>query len=109
DVALRHHVELPHDVPVLRIERVHAALDTLVVAAGVADEDETLPPDRCRRHRLTLGGICNAGRPQALSGSGVVRQHAPVGGAAIPATVEPGEATVDLEHAESKFLVPPPV
>src|SRR5580700_8393164 len=41
-IALRHHVELPDDMAVSRIKRVHTALDALVVAAGVADEDQTL-------------------------------------------------------------------
>src|SRR2546421_5886107 len=108
-VALRYHVELPDNVAVLRVERVHAALDTLVVTAGVANENEALPRDRCRWHRLTPGGIRDGGCPQALTGLCRVRQHAAVGGAAIHAAVKPGEATVDFERAGGEILVSAPV
>src|SRR4029077_6016968 len=104
-LALRLHVELPDDMAVLRVERIHSALDTLVVTAGVANENEALPRYRCRRHGLTPDGIRDSGRPQTLAGLCLVRQHAAVGGAAIQAAVKPGEAAVDLERAGGELLV----
>ena len=42
---LRHHVKLPNDAAALGVEGIHASLDALIVAAGIADENHPVPRD----------------------------------------------------------------
>jgi hypothetical protein len=86
--------ELPDDLAGLRVEREHVPFPTLEVAARIADEDEAVPGNRCRRHRLAMFRVRDRRFPNSLAGLEVISQHPPVLGAAEQHAVQIGGASV---------------
>ena len=84
--------ELPDDLAGLRVERVHAPLAALEVSARIADEDEAVPGNRGRRHRLAAFRVRDGRFPDSLAGLEVIGQHPPVLGAAKQHAVQVGGA-----------------
>ena len=93
-LGLGHEEEFPHDLARLGVERVHAPLPALEVAAGIADEDEPLPGDRRRRHGFALLHIRDRRFPQPLAGLEIVGQHPPVLGPAKQHAIEVRRAAI---------------
>ena len=93
-LGLGHEEEFPHDLARLGVERVHAPLPALEVAAGIADEDEPLPGDRRRRHGFALLHIRDRRFPQPLAGLEIVGQHAPVLGPTKQHAIEVRRASI---------------
>src|SRR5215813_8154290 len=92
---LRNEIELPNDPPSLGVKRIHAPLHALEIATGIADENQSVPGNRCRRYALTLLRVSDRGLPQAITGLEVVREHAAILCPAEDPAVEIGDAAVD--------------
>jgi hypothetical protein len=100
---------LPHDFAGLGVERVHVPFGALEVSAGVADEDEALPGDRCRGHVFALFHVCDRRLPEPLARLEVIGQHAPVVCPTEQSPVEVGRAPIGRQNVGRIFLVRAPV
>ncbi len=94
--SLRHEVELPHDLAGLGVERIHAPLHALEIAAGIADENQAVPCDRSGRGALALLRIPDRGCPDALARLEIVGEDTGVLGAAEKHAVQIRRAAIDL-------------
>ena len=108
-LGLGHEEELPHNLAGLGVERVHVPFAALEVSAGVADEDETLPGDRCCRHIFGLFRVPDRRLPEPLASFEVIGQHAPVLCAAEQHAVEVRRAPIGRQKVGRIFLVRAPV
>src|SRR5580704_2000485 len=106
---LGHEIEFPNDLARLGVERVHAPLAALEVAAGIADEDEALPGDRRRGHTFALCRIRYLRLPETLAGLEVICEHPTVVGPAEQHAVEVGRAPIGWQNVGRIFLVRAPV
>ena len=95
----RHDVELPHDVPVVGVERVHVADDAGDVTAGVADVDESVRGDRRHGKRDARTSDVERAIPNRLAGPGVDRQHVHVGRPAKELAVHVSESAIHAQRA----------
>src|SRR5580658_5618560 len=104
-----HEIELPDDFARLAVERIHAPLHALLVAAGIADEYETLPGDRRRRHHLVLLRIADRRLPESLTGLKLVGEYAAVLRAAIEPAVHVGRAAVRRQKVAGILFMHAPI
>jgi hypothetical protein len=81
----------------------------LEVSASVADEDEALPGDRCRRHVFAFFRVPDRRLPEPLAGYEVIGKHAPVLGPTEQPAVEVGGAAIGRQNVGRIFLVRAPV
>src|SRR5271168_2077486 len=105
----RYEIELPDDFARLAVERIHAPLHALLVAAGIADEYEALPGDRRRRHHLVLLRIADRRLPEPLTGLKVVGEYAAVLRAAIEPAIHVGRAAIRRQKVTGILFMRAPI
>ena len=85
------------------------AFPALEVAARIADEDQAVPGDRGRRHRLAMFRVRDSRFPHPLASLEVIGQHSPVLGAAKQHAVQVGGASVGRQKGRRIVLVRAPI
>ena len=105
----RNEKELPQDFAGLGVERVHAPLAALGVAARIADEDPPVPGDWSGGDELALGPVGDGRLPDSLAGLEVIGQHAPILGSAKQHPVEVGRPAHGRQDRGRHVLARAPV
>ena len=108
-LGLGHEEEFPDDLAGLGVERVHAPLHALEVAAGDADEDKAVPGDRRGRHDFALLGVGDRGLPEPLAGLEIVGQHRPSSVPRKKHAIQVGRAPVGRQNVGWRVHVRAPI